>query len=301
MFTLNTIALAKFGGKFGMSVLRDCAMSYVGKIPTRLEKRLVSCGTAKHVAAALQNIGIVGIITKPEFAALVPETFGLAVSENPQASAYLLHEHLCGLPDFLWKDFDTRIDPTAIVCTGAMVAERNVVIGAGTIIMAGAVICERAIIGTNCVISPGAVVGCDAFEIDLSRSPRVILKQAGGVLLGDNVEIQANSTIVRSTFGGFTTIGAETKIDCQVYVAHDCDVGKRVQIAGNTSLLGRVSVGDDTFIGPNCSISNGVKIGKHATVSIGSVVVRDVEAGARVTGNFAVPHANWLRFVKSLV
>jgi UDP-3-O-[3-hydroxymyristoyl] glucosamine N-acyltransferase LpxD len=301
MFTFNTIALEDFNRRFGLSVLRDCAMSFVGKIPTKLEKRVVPCGTAKHVTDALQNSGIAGIITKTDLADMVPESYGLAVAENPQASAYLLHEHLCSMPDFLWADFDTRIDPAATIQTGAMVAERNVVIGAGTIIMPGAVICERTVIGANCVISPGVVLGCDAFEIDLNRTIRMVLKQAGGVLLEDNVEIQAKSTIVRATFGGFTSIGAETKIDCQVYVAHDNMIGKRVQIAGSAALLGRVSVGDDTFIGPNCSISNGVKIGENATITIGSVVVRDVETGTRVTGNFAVPHAIWLRFVKSLV
>lgn len=300
MFTHNTIALVKFDGKFDISVLRDCAMSTIGKIPSDLQNRVVPCGTSSHLTEAKQQIGISGIITTAELASLVPEELGLAVSQKPQASAYLLHEHLCATPDFLWADFASRVDLTANVHSGAVIAERNVVIGAGTTIMAGAVVCERVVIGANCVISPGVVLGCDAFEVDLNRSPRSVLRQAGGVLLEDYVEIQSNSTIARATFGGFTTIGAETKIDCQVYVAHDCKIGQRVQIAGNTSLLGRVIVGDETYIGPNCSISNGIEIGENSTISIGSVVIRDVEPRTRVTGNFAVLHEKWIRFVKSL-
>ena len=300
MFTHNTIALVKFDGKFDISVLRDCAMSTIGKIPSDLENRVVPCGTSSHITEAQQLIGISGIITTPELAKLVPEALGLAVSKKPQASAYLLHEYLCATPNFLWADFVSRVDPTANVHSGAVIAEQNVVVGAGTTIMAGAVVCERVVIGANCVVSPGVVLGCDAFEVDLNRNPRVVLRQAGGVLLEDNVEIQANSTIARATFGGFTTIGAETKIDCQVYVAHDCKVGQRVQIAGNTSLLGRVAVGDETFIGPNCSISNGVTIGDNSVITIGSIVIRDVDAATRVTGNFAVLHEKWIKFVKSL-
>lgn len=290
----------EFDAQFEITVLRDCAMSTIAKIPTDLDNRVVPCSTAKHITEAQQMVGISGIITKPDLAKLVPQTHGLAVSARPQASAYLLHDHLCTMPEFLWTNFASIVDPTANIHSSAVVAEQNVVIGAGTTIMANAVVCERVVIGKNCVISPGVVLGSDAFEIDVNRTPRVILRQAGGVLLEDNVEIQANTTIDRATFGGFTTIGAETKIDCQVYVAHDCKVGKGVQIAGNTSLLGRVVVGDGTFIGPNCSISNGVKIGENATVSIGSIVVRTVESDTTVTGNFAVLHEKWIKFVKSL-
>ena len=118
--------------------------------------------------------------------------------------------------------------------------------------------------------------------------------------LDDGVEILSKCTVVRATFGGFTRIGRDTKLDCQVHVAHDCVVGERVRIAACAELSGRVDVGDDAFVGPNVSISNGLTIGPRAFVTLGSVVVRNVDPDQRVTGHFALPHKNWLRFIKSI-
>lgn len=87
-------------------------------------------------------------------------------------------------------------------------------------------------------------------------------------------------------------------MDAQVHVAHDCQIGKRVTITACSEISGRVEIGDDAYLGPNCTISNGVRIGAKATVTIGSVVVRDVAEGARVTGNFALPHENWLKLIR---
>lgn len=300
MFTGNTIRLSEFAGVEGLAIVRDCAFAYVGKALTNLEARVVPCGKPIHIAEALETNGVVGIITTAGLAPSVPDHLGLAVADAPQAAAYGVHEQLCALPGLQWEDFPTCIDPKAIIQPGALIAERNVMIGQRTIIWAGAVICERSIIGADCSIGPGAVIGTDAFEVDIGRSPYRVLRQAGGVWLGDHVEVQAKCTIVRATFGGFTRLGAEVKLDCQVHLAHDCTVGPRTRIAACAEISGRVNIGSDVFLGPNCSISNGLTIGDGATITIGAVVVRDVEAGQRVTGHFALPHTSWLKFIKSI-
>ena len=300
MFTNRTIALSRIAPTGAMKIVRDCEVAFVGKVPTHLDNRLVPCGTTRHIRECADHPGIAGIVTTADLADEVPDALGLAISDKPVPASLRVHEALLALPDFQWKDFDSEIDETAIIEPGAIIAERNVRIGAGTLVESGAIIRERTVIGNDCRIGPGVVVCCNAFEIEAGSEPLRILRQGGGVMLEDNVEVEAKSTLVRATFGGFTTIGAESKLDCQIHLAHDCLIGRRVEIAACAEISGRVTIGDGAFIGPNCSISNGLTIGSKAVVTIGSVVTRDVEDGERVTGNFAVPHRSWLRFVKSL-
>lgn len=299
MFTGSTLPLKDFAGRFGLSVLRDAAFSFVGKVPTRLDRRVVPCGKPLHIREAIAETGVSGIITTTDLAPLVPDQFGLAVSDNPVASAMLLHEHIAQLPDFQWESFESRIHPSAVVHRGAYIAERDVEIGEGAIIHPNAVVLPRCIIGARSSVGPGAVIGTDAFEVNLEAEPRSVLKQAGGVRIGADVDIQAKCTIVRATFGGFTEIGDETKLDCQIHLAHDCKVGKRVRIAACAEISGRVLIEDDCFIGPNVSISNGCTIGARSHVTIGAVLTRDTGEDARVTGHFAVEHRKWLSFMRN--
>ncbi len=300
MFSGKTIPLEEVCGQFGLIVKRSCDFSYVGKVPTQLARRVVPCSRQQHIEQALAASGIAGIITLEELASHVPETLGLAISENPLGSAMALQSHIAGIDDFQWQNFESRIHPTAIIHQGASVAPLDVVIGAGTVIYPNAVVLPRSIIGKNCSIGPGTVVSTEAFEVDVSQDPYVVCRQSGGVRIADHVDIQAGCTLVRSTFGGFTELGEGTKFDCQVHFAHDCRTGRNVRIAACAEISGRVVIGDRVFIGPNVSVSNGVTIEDDAKVSIGSVVTRDVPKSETVTGNFAVAHRKWISFMRTL-
>lgn len=299
MFSGNKLPLSDFDCQFGLRVIRDCEFSYVGKIPTNLDGRIVSCTSEKHITEMLLAEGIVGVITTRDLLTLVPEFLGLAISESPWRTAIELQENIAVLPNFQWETFGTDIHPSVEIMRTAYVADHDVVIGEGTIVHPNAIIYPRSIIGANCSIGPGAVIGCDAFEVNTSASPHRVIRQSGGVKLGNSVEVQAKCTLVRATFGGFTELGDETKLDCQVHFAHDCVAGKRVRIAACAEISGRVHIGDDTFIGPNASISNGISIGRRSKISIGSVVTRTVPDDATVTGNFAVDHRKWINFMRS--
>lgn len=300
MFTGRTLSLADLDGQFGLTVERSCHFAYVGKIPSRLDQRLVAASSALHIDQAQAEPGVVGVITTPDLATLVLAPRGIAVTDHPLKALLAVQAHLAALPDFQWKGFKSRIDPTAVICPGAHVAPRDVVIGAGTIVHPNAVILPRTVIGQHCSIGPGTVVGTDAFEVDTSVAPHAMVRQSGGVRIADHVDIQAKCTIVRATFGGFTELGEGTKLDCQIHFAHDCVAGRNVRIAACAEISGRVDIGDSAFIAPNVSISNGLNIGPRAKVTIGAVVTRDVPADTIVTGNFAVEHHKWLSFMRTL-
>lgn len=300
MFTGNTLPLGKFHQQFGLDVQRDCEFSFVGKVPTNLERRIVPCARPAHIDDALGTSGIAGIVTSEKLAPLVPRSLGLAISEFPMHSALELQSHISMIDGFQWESFETRIHPSVNVGKGAIIAERDVLIGENTVIHPGAIILPRSVIGIACSIGPGAVVAADAFDIDTHDDPPRVVRQSGGVRIADNVDIQAKCTLVRATFGGFTELGEGTKFDCQVHFAHDSITGRNVRVAACAEISGRVTIGEGVFIGPNASVSNGITINSGAHVTIGSVVTRDVPAGETVTGNFAVSHRKWLSFMRSL-
>lgn len=298
MFTGNTIALSDMAGGLELDVRRDAQIAYVGKIPTRLDRRLVPCGKQVHLNDAMQETGIAAYVIPADLADAVPANAGVIVAENPIFTAMAIHEYLAAQPGLLWADFETRIDPSAEISANAIIPSRNVIIGARSVIAPHAVINERTMIGADCFVGSGVLLGMQAFEQFIGASPKRILKQAGGVWIDDWVSIEANSTISRATFGGFTRIGRETKIDAQVYLAHDCQLGQRITVCSSCSINGRVEIGDDAYLGPGCTVSNGLRIGTKATVSLGAAVTRDVPDGIRVSGSFALPHENWLKLIR---
>ena len=129
MYTGNTLDLAEFDREFGLSVQRCCKFSYVGKVPTKLDRRVVPCTKQIHIDQALAGEGVAGIITLAGLSDGVPKGFGLAVSEAPLRSALLLQSHIAALGDFQWEHFETRIHPTAQVHEGAIVSPHDVVVG----------------------------------------------------------------------------------------------------------------------------------------------------------------------------
>jgi len=284
----------------GVRLVRDCMLCHVAKIPSKVSRRVVPCNRASQLQNAAQESEVVGVIVPPDLEDQVPTDLGLLLAINPLKEALFLHEKLCNTPNFHWQDFPSEIDLSAKIDASACVAEKNVKIGKNTIVHPGAVVLPRSIIGCDCSIGPSTVVGTDAFEVNSFQSPRTIVTQAGGVQIEDNVDIQAKCTIVRATFGGFTRIRRESKLDCQIHVAHDCDIGERVRIAACAELSGRVNIGNDAFVGPNASISNGITVGPKAHITIGAVVIRDVQEGERVSGNFAMDHMALIRHIKEI-
>ena len=139
--------------------------------------------------------------------------------------------------------------------------------------------------GENCVVKEGAVIGKAGFgfERDADGTP-IRFPHFGRVLLGNNVEVGANTVISKGTIED-TEIGDSTKIDDLVYIAHNCKISKNVMIAGNATLCGGVQVGAASWIGAGASVKQNIIIGEGATVGMGAVVTRDVPAYSTVVGN----------------
>jgi UDP-3-O-[3-hydroxymyristoyl] glucosamine N-acyltransferase len=282
------------------AIVRDGEFRSLGFVIHSRAQMLVPLYDARYLDAYEQAGHVACAIATRALAAKVPPGQGLVIDDDPATLLYKIHIHLAENTKFYGEDFATEIDPSARIEPGAHVAGRNVRIGAGTVIEPNATILERSIIGANVIIRAGCVVGAQGFGIRDMDGKRINIPHAGGVRIEDNVEILSNCSIAKGTFGSFTTIGRDTKINACTYVAHNVTIGERCQVAASAVLAGSVRLGNDVWIGPNSTISNGVNVGERAKVSLGAVVTRDVPAGARVTGNFAVEHEKFLGFLKSI-
>ncbi len=281
-------------------VERDAEFTSLGFVTHKAYSLLVFLEHEKYVPALSQNPHITCVIARPELAAAVSNGYGLAVVANPRLAFYELHNYLADKTEFYWHEFPNEISDQAIIHPKAYVAERNVRIGRGTIVEPGAVVLERSIIGEDVILRAGSVVGSQGFQFERIDGCVIPVSHAGGIKLGNRVEIQANSSISRPVFGGFTELGDDTKLDNLVHIAHDVKIGKRCLLAACAMIAGSVIIGDDVWIGPAASVSSEITIGERASVTIGSVVTRDVLPGQRVTGNFAIEHERFIAFLKTI-
>ena len=158
-------------------------------------------------------------------------------------------------------------------------------IGNHTVIWSGTVIRERCEIGSHCIFHTNVSIGADGFGYRPSEDGRGLVKipQIGNVIIGNNVEIGANSTVDRAKFSS-TIIGDGCKIDNLVQIAHNCVLGRSCIMAGSSGLAGSVTLGDGVIIGGSSSIKDHVTIHSGAVVGGGSGVMGDVAAGKTVVG-----------------
>lgn len=177
------------------------------------------------------------------------------------------------------------------------------VIGDNTIIWSGAVIRERTHIGQSCIIHPNAVIGADGFGFCPSAEGLVKIPQIGNVIIGNQVEIGANSCVDRGKFSA-TIIGDGCKIDNLVQIGHNSVLGKCCIMAGNSGLAGSVTLGNFVIIGGSASIKDHVTLGDGVVVGAGSGVTGNVEAGKTVLGYPALEAKTTLKqwaFLKQMV
>lgn len=187
------------------------------------------------------------------------------------------------------------IHPTAIVHPEAKIG-KDVTIGAYTVIGKATIgenciidsnvrICDCVQMGNRCVIKGGAVIGGDGFGFEKDADGnRFRFPQLGGVVIGDDVEVGANTCIDRGSLAD-TIIGHHTKINNLCHIAHNNVIGNNVEITGCCNISGSNTIEDDVWISPNASIRGWIHIGKGATVGMGAVVVKNIPEGETWVGN----------------
>jgi UDP-3-O-[3-hydroxymyristoyl] glucosamine N-acyltransferase len=203
------------------------------------------------------------------------------------------------------------IGPNAVVAAGAVVGERcfvgpNCVIEEGARLgddcrlLSGVTVCRGAVIGARCVLKPGAVVGSDGFGFAPDADGYVKVPHLGGVRLGDDVEVGANTTIDRGTIED-TVIGDGVKLDNQVQVGHNCRIGAHTVIAGCVGISGSSVIGSRCMIGGAVGIAGHLEIGDDVIVTGYSLVSHSLAGpGTYSSGMPAIEAAKWRKAVARL-
>jgi UDP-3-O-[3-hydroxymyristoyl] glucosamine N-acyltransferase len=201
---------------------------------------------------------------------------------------------------------DVSIGPFVTIGSGASVGARTILyphvsigpgaaVGDDCVIHAHASIRERAVIGHRVILHNGVVIGSEGFgfakQVD---GTHLKIPQAAAVIVEDDVEIGANSTIDRPAVGE-TRIRAGTKIDNLVHIAHGVSVGRRVLLAAQVGISGSAVIEDDVILAGQVGVAGHLRIGTGAMATAQSGIPGSLDAGEYVSGSPAIPHRDWLK------
>ncbi|HEY3284971.1 MAG TPA: UDP-3-O-(3-hydroxymyristoyl)glucosamine N-acyltransferase [Armatimonadota bacterium] len=180
------------------------------------------------------------------------------------------------------------VGPGAVI--GPLVAlGDDVEVGAGTVLHPNVSVYSRTKIGCRVVVHSGASIGSDGFGYETVDGHHLKVPHLGNVVLDDDVEIGANSTVDRAKTGS-TFIGKGTKIDNLVQVAHNVRIGAHCLMAGCSAAAGSATMGDHVILAAEAGVGPHVKVGDGAMVLGRGGAISDVEAGAAVSGFPARDH-----------
>ena len=176
----------------------------------------------------------------------------------------------------------------------------DVAVGAGCVLHANVVVREGCRIGDRVILHAGVVVGSDGFGYAGRGAARIKIPQAGVVIVEDDVEIGANTTVDRATLGK-TVIGRGAKIDNLVQIAHNVVVGEHSVVAAQAGIAGSTRLGKNVTLAGQVGVVNHVEIGDGATIGPQSGIPKSVPAGAVLSGGIAAaPHHEWLKVMTLL-
>lgn len=278
---------------------------------------MVSFLDNRKYAAAFQASQAGACIVHPDMADRAPTGMALLLSADPyRAYARVAQAFYPVAAPEPWLAPTAWIDPTAAVGEGCRIEPGAVIgaraeIGARCRIGAGATIGDGVVMGDDCVIGPGATVqfsllgrrvvvypgariGQDGFGFAMGPQGHLKVPQLGRVLIGDGVEIGANTTIDRGA-GPDTVIGDGCMIDNLVQIGHNVQMGRGCVIVAQVGISGSTRLGDFVAAGGQVGVAGHLKIGSGARIAAQSGVMRDIGAGETVGGSPAVAMTDWLR------
>ncbi len=213
-------------------------------------------------------------------------------------------------------DPSSKIDKTCVVGANVFIGA-NVVIGKNCLIYPNVTILDNSKVGNNVILHSGVVIGSDGysyateeesnlekakkgdFNFNLGRQIQHKIPSIGDVVIEDDVEIGANSCVDRGTIGS-TVIGAGSKIDNLVQIAHNCKIGKDCLIVGQVGFAGSVSVGDRVVVGGQVGFADNINIGSDVIFVARSGVHGDIPSNSVYRGTPAVPYQEYFKNEKAM-
>ncbi|MBQ6088680.1 MAG: UDP-3-O-(3-hydroxymyristoyl)glucosamine N-acyltransferase [Firmicutes bacterium] len=267
------------------------------------EKVCTFVESEKYIDGLSDNISVV--LTNENTASAIEKSgrdIGICVVDNPRSTFFRIHQSLSDDREYAREALSTKIGKNCNISSLAYVSPKNVVIGDNVTIEEFCSIKPNTVIGNNSVVRAGTVIGGEGFEVKTSENGNAfVVKHLGGVIIGDNVEIQSNCCICKALYPWDDTIVSDNvKIDNLVHVAHGVKIGEFTKIVTHAAIGGRTVIGKYAWIGIGAVIRNGIVIGNNTRVNMGAVVTKDVPDGMYVSGNFAIEHSKYLEHLKEI-
>jgi UDP-3-O-[3-hydroxymyristoyl] glucosamine N-acyltransferase len=276
----------------------------------------------RKYAAALDATRAGAVIVHTDLAPRVPEGAVAISTEQPYVAwarvAALFHPEpptVPGIHPTALVGADARIEPTAEVGPYAVIGDKvdiasgcrigpHAVIGAGVVLgrdcrVGAHASISHALIGNRVYIYTGVRIGQDGFGFAVADTGFLTVPQLGRVIIGDDVEIGANTTIDRGSMHD-TVIGAGSRLDNLVMIGHNVTLGRGCVIVSQVGISGSTTVGDFVQIGGQAGLAGHLKIGSRARIGGQAGVMNDIQAGADVIGSPAQPVREFFRHVALL-
>ncbi|RME22300.1 MAG: UDP-3-O-(3-hydroxymyristoyl)glucosamine N-acyltransferase [Deltaproteobacteria bacterium] len=194
---------------------------------------------------------------------------------------------------FAWVGPGAVVGPGSHVQAGAVVGA-GARIGRDCVLMPHSVVCDGCVVGDRVWLNPGAVVGGEGFGFAPTAEGNVKIPQVGRAVVGDDVEVGANSCIDRAAMGD-TVVEQGAKLDNLVQVGHAARIGAHSLMVAYAGVAGSATLGARSVLAAKAAVLGHIDIGPDSRVGVASVVHDNQPAGARVTGVPAIEHRKWLR------
>lgn len=286
--------------KDNLKLLKDAEFTSLGLAGSKCNEKILSfVESEKYINSISENV--TALITTKELGEKLKDNYGILISETPRLDYFKLHNILSSNTEYKRKEFNSKISESAKISNLASISDKNVIIGENVIIEEFVIIRENTIIGDNCIIRSGVKIGGEGFEYKRANNEVMNVNHCGGVIIGDNVEIQYNSCIDKALYTWDNTIiGSYSKLDNLVHIEHGVKIGERCLIASRSTFGGRTTLGNDSWVGLGVVISNGLSLGNKVSISLGAVVTKNLEDNGKVSGNFAIDHEKFISFIKTI-
>ncbi len=208
------------------------------------------------------------------------------ISENVTYGENLYLGSFCYIGKNVTIGKDVKIYPNSFIGD-------NVSIGDGTVLFAGVRIYSESEIGKNCTIHSGTIIGSDGFGFAPQEDGTYSkVPQIGNVIIEDNVEIGSCSTIDRATLGS-TIIRKGVKLDNQIQIAHNVEIGENTVIASQTGVAGSTKIGKNCIIGGQVGIVGHITIGNNVRIQAQSGVGKSIKDGEAIQGSPALGYSDF--------
>lgn len=274
--------------------------------PKYLSKLKETCASAVIVAEGI-DVDIPRVVSKNPYLSFAK---ALSILREPPAKpakgvSKMAVVESAGIPKsvsigaFSYISKNVKIGKGVVIMPQVFVGE-GVVIGDNAFIYPNVSIRENIKIGRNVIIHCGTVIGSDGYGYVQDEGIHKKVPQTGNVVIGDDVEIGSNTAIDRGTIDS-TMIGAGTKIDNLVHIAHNVKIGKNCLILGQVGLAGSTQIGSNTIIASQAGVAGHLKIGNNVTIAARGGVIKDVKDGEIVSGFPARKHSEMMKVYAAMM